>query len=76
MDRTMIVAQPVTGEVLLAGGPVESLDAYLAHGGGEGLRNALALGPAAIIAEVTRSRLRGRGGAGFSHRGQMGERGS
>ena len=62
----MIAAQPVTGEVLLAGGPVESLDAYLAHGGGEGLRNGLALGPAAIIAEITRSGLRGRGGAGFS----------
>ena len=54
----MIAAQSVTGEVLLAGGPVESLDAYLAHGGGEGLRNGLALGPAAIIAEVTRSGLR------------------
>lgn len=50
----MIAAQPVSSEVLLAGGPVESLDAYLAHGGGEELRNGLALGPA-TIAEVTRS---------------------
>jgi hypothetical protein len=32
----MMAAQPVTGEVLLAGGPVESLDAYLARGDGEG----------------------------------------
>ena len=53
----MIAAQSITGEVLLAGGPVESLDAYLAHGGGEGLRKRLALGPDAIIAEVTRSGL-------------------
>jgi [NiFe] hydrogenase diaphorase moiety large subunit len=33
--------------------------------GGEGLRAALRLAPAEIIAELTRSRLRGRGGAGF-----------
>jgi hypothetical protein len=30
----MIAARPVTGEVLLAGGPVESLDAYMARDGG------------------------------------------
>jgi hypothetical protein len=29
MDRTMIAAQPVTGEVPLAGGPVESIDTDL-----------------------------------------------
>src|SRR5450759_1578146 len=34
MDRAMIAARPVTGEVLLAGGPVESLDAYMARDGG------------------------------------------
>ena len=39
---------------------------YLASGGGEGLRNGLALGPVGIIAEVTSSGLRGRGGAGLS----------
>jgi formate dehydrogenase iron-sulfur subunit len=38
---------------------------YAAHGGLTGLRRALADGPAAVLAEVTESGLRGRGGAGF-----------
>ena len=42
-----------------------SLDDYRAHGGGEGLAKARALGPAATVAEVQKSGLRGRGGAGF-----------
>jgi formate dehydrogenase iron-sulfur subunit len=42
-----------------------SLDDYRAHGGYKGLERALALTPAAIVEEVTRSGLRGRGGAGF-----------
>ncbi|MDZ4255506.1 MAG: NADH-quinone oxidoreductase subunit NuoF [Sulfuritalea sp.] len=42
-----------------------SLDDYLAHEGYAGLRRALALDGAGIVAEVTRSGLRGRGGAGF-----------
>ena len=42
-----------------------SLDDYRAHGGYRGLERALALGPAAIVAEVAASGLRGRGGAGF-----------
>ncbi|HZD91993.1 MAG TPA: formate dehydrogenase, partial [Pseudolabrys sp.] len=42
-----------------------SLDDYRAHGGGQGLARALSLGPAATVAEVTQSGLRGRGGAGF-----------
>ncbi|HKB27714.1 MAG TPA: NAD(P)H-dependent oxidoreductase subunit E, partial [Candidatus Limnocylindrales bacterium] len=42
-----------------------SLDAYLAAGGYRALRNALAMGPAAAIREVTDSRLLGRGGAAF-----------
>ena len=41
------------------------LDDYRATGGWKGLERAPALGPAAIIDEVTRSGLRGRGGAGF-----------
>jgi NADH:ubiquinone oxidoreductase subunit F (NADH-binding) len=51
--------------VLLADPPIRSLDAYLAEGGGDGLRTALGLGPGATIQEVTLSGLRGRGGAGF-----------
>ncbi len=42
-----------------------SLADYLAHGGYRGLRNALALAPADIVATVTASGLRGRGGAAF-----------
>jgi formate dehydrogenase iron-sulfur subunit len=42
-----------------------SLDDYQAHGGLVGLRRALWLAPDAIVAEVTESGLRGRGGAGF-----------
>ena len=46
--------------------PVLSLDAYLATDiGGAGVRRARDLGPAATIAEVSRSGLRGRGGGGF-----------
>jgi formate dehydrogenase iron-sulfur subunit len=42
-----------------------SLDDYAAHGGWVGLRAALERAPAAIVDEVTRSGLRGRGGAAF-----------
>lgn len=41
------------------------LDDYAAHGGLVGLRRAIAMPPAEIVAEVTASGLRGRGGAGF-----------
>jgi len=42
-----------------------SLDDYLAHGGYRGLRRALGMLPAAMVAEVEASGLRGRGGAAF-----------
>jgi formate dehydrogenase iron-sulfur subunit len=42
-----------------------SLADYAAHGGLAGLRRALAMEPSAVVAEVTDSGLRGRGGAGF-----------
>jgi formate dehydrogenase iron-sulfur subunit len=42
-----------------------SLSDYEAHDGYRGLRNALAMEPAAIVAAVTASGLRGRGGAAF-----------
>src|SRR5260370_718896 len=38
---------------------------YRAHDGYKGLERALTLGPDAILADVTTSGLRGRGGAGF-----------
>jgi formate dehydrogenase iron-sulfur subunit len=42
-----------------------SLDDYRAHGGLAGLERAKAMTKAEIVAEVTESGLRGRGGAGF-----------
>jgi formate dehydrogenase iron-sulfur subunit len=42
-----------------------SMDAYRAQGGLQGLRRALTLTRPEIVAEVTASGLRGRGGAGF-----------
>ena len=42
-----------------------SLDDYRAHGGLRGLDRARTIGPAAVVEEVVRSGLRGRGGAGF-----------
>jgi formate dehydrogenase iron-sulfur subunit len=42
-----------------------SLDDYRAHGGYKGLERALSLTPDAILADLTTSGLRGRGGAGF-----------
>ena len=42
-----------------------SVDDYRAHGGYQGLERALTLGSDTILAEVTTSGLRGRGGAGF-----------
>ncbi|MBI1758599.1 MAG: formate dehydrogenase [Actinobacteria bacterium] len=44
--------------------PVSAVD-HLAHGGFTGLAAALAMPPERIVAEVTASGLRGRGGAGF-----------
>ena len=38
---------------------------YLTHGGLAGLDRALTMTPEAIVAEITRAGLRGRGGAGF-----------
>jgi len=42
-----------------------SIEDYRAHGGFAGLTKALAMDPADIVAEVTTSGLRGRGGAAF-----------
>ncbi|MGM4902989.1 formate dehydrogenase beta subunit [Tardiphaga sp. 866_E4_N2_1] len=42
-----------------------SVEDYIAHGGYKGLARALTLDSAGIIADVTTSGLRGRGGAGF-----------
>ena len=42
-----------------------SLDHYRKHGGLRGLEKAVVMAPADIVAQVTESGLRGRGGAGF-----------
>jgi NADH-quinone oxidoreductase subunit F len=51
--------------IVLPDRPVASIDEWLAAGGGAGLARARELGPEATIAELQRSGLRGRGGAGF-----------
>jgi len=43
----------------------ESLGEYVASGGGRGMEIALEAGPEAVIEEVRKSGLRGRGGGGF-----------
>ena len=45
--------------------PIESLDDYVAAGGGVAVQTALRSGPDAVLDEITRSGLGGRGGAGF-----------
>jgi NADH-quinone oxidoreductase subunit F len=42
-----------------------SLDSYRQHGGYAALTKAIAMGPAAVVAEVTAAKLLGRGGAAF-----------
>jgi NADH-quinone oxidoreductase subunit F len=51
--------------VVLPERPVESLDEYVEHGGGEALNSVLQGTPIDLIEEISRSGLRGRGGAGF-----------
>ena len=50
---------------LLSPEPVTSVDAWRALGGGQGLELARELGGERVIAEITASGLRGRGGGGF-----------
>lgn len=45
--------------------PIESLEAYISGGGGEGLRKTREIGPDQTIEALRESGLRGRGGAGF-----------
>jgi NADH:ubiquinone oxidoreductase subunit F (NADH-binding) len=56
--------QAIVLERVAAGGAT-TLDRYRGRGGLAALDRALALAPEAIVAEVEKSRLRGRGGAGF-----------
>ena len=50
---------------LLPDTPLSTIDAYLAFGGGQGLKRAKQLGAEQTLKEVLLSGLRGRGGAGF-----------
>ncbi len=66
-SRTTVGQDPSSLRLLRRVGRVDpsSLDAYRASGGFAALEKARAMGPEAIIAEVTASRLMGRGGAAF-----------
>ncbi len=61
----MITGAPpiVTGRMAYA--DAHTLERYLATGGYEGLRRAIALGPDAVREQVDKASLLGRGGAGF-----------
>lgn len=54
-----------TVSVLLPGEALRSVDGYIERGGGKALSVALQGSPDAVMDEITRSGLRGRGGAGF-----------
>ncbi|MCW3043451.1 MAG: nuoF 1 [Actinobacteria bacterium] len=56
---------PLSPGFLLGERPVASLEEYRALGGWRGLDKARSMAPAAVIAEISASGLRGRGGAGF-----------
>ena len=56
---------PSTRRYLLTDQPIDSAEAYVSIGGGEGLRHALSAGPDATIDQLRAAKLRGRGGAGF-----------
>ena len=60
-----MAARDTTEGFLLPPTPVDSLDSYVARGGGRGLDRARELGPSQTVQEVSLSGLRGRGGAGF-----------
>lgn len=55
----------MTEPFLLPDAPIETLEAYLAAGGGRGLEAARRLGPDGTLDEIVAAGLRGRGGAGF-----------
>lgn len=54
-----------SNRVLLDGNVYSSIGQYLANGGFKGLKKAFEIGPEAVIEEVRKAGLRGRGGAGF-----------
>ena len=57
-----------TTQILLRETPIEGLDkldVYRRHGGYQALEKALKLEPKAVVEEVKKAGLRGRGGAGF-----------
>ena len=62
-----VTASGTTARLLARVGVVDptSLDDYRAHGGFAALTRAVEMGPEAVIAEVTASKLMGRGGAAF-----------
>jgi NADH-quinone oxidoreductase subunit F len=58
-------ATPVAVERVFSRAPVPSLADYVVLGGGRALERARAVSPAEVVAEIARSGVRGRGGAGF-----------
>jgi len=67
LSRPQIEVKSRSAVVLerIAAGGAHTLDAYVRRGGLTGLKQAMATGPEATIAQIEGSELRGRGGAGF-----------
>ncbi len=63
--------KPLTARIQPDGMPLD-VTGYERAGGYQALRKALTMTPDAIIDEVKRAKLRGRGGGGLPDRAQMG----
>ena len=64
MNDAERTTKPLTWKLRAGNAPID-IDAYEASGGYGALRTALRMTPADVLATVTESKLRGRGGAGF-----------
>src|SRR4029450_6234694 len=62
---SVVTIDSTRASVALLGKTVTSFAEYVDTGGGRGLEDALGATPEAVIDEVAKSGLRGRGGAGF-----------
>ena len=65
LDQADFIIMRTAQGFLLPEKSIESVEAYISAGGGAAINKALTMPRSQIIAEVKKSGLRGRGGAGF-----------